>query len=92
MSQQVPASVKKERSRQMLTLAKESMRNFQQSFLSRTMNVLWEQQSKGVWSGLTGNYIKVYTKNSDDLTNRLLPVKLVKIYRDGVWGESLQRV
>jgi threonylcarbamoyladenosine tRNA methylthiotransferase MtaB len=87
MSQQVSALIKKERSRQMLALAKESARNFQQSFLSRTMNVLWEQQSGGVWSGLTSNYIKISTKNSDDLTNRLLPVKLVKIYRDGVWGE-----
>ena len=89
MPQQVSASVKKERSRQMLALAKESAHSFQQGFLSRTMNVLWEQQAGGIWSGLTGNYIKVYTKNSDDLTNRLLPVKLVKLYRDGVWGEIL---
>ena len=73
----------------MLALAKESVRSFQQRFLGRTMNVLWEQQAGGVWSGLTGNYIKVYTRNSDDLTNRLLPVKLVKLYRDGVWGEIL---
>jgi threonylcarbamoyladenosine tRNA methylthiotransferase MtaB len=87
MPQQVSAGVKKERSRQMLALAKESALSFQQLFLSRTMNVLWEQQAGGVWSGLTGNYIKVYTRNSDDLTNRLLPVKLVKIYRDGLWGE-----
>ena len=89
MPQQVPASVKKERSRRMLALAKESARSFQQRFLGRTVNVLWEKQSGGVWSGLTGNYIKVYTKNSDDLANRLLPVKLVKLYRDGVWGEIL---
>ncbi len=89
MPQQVPAGVKKERSRQMLALAKESARGFQQRFLGRTMEVLWEQQAGGVWSGLTGNYIKVYTRSSEDLTNRLLPVKLVKIYRDGVWGEIL---
>ena len=36
----------------------------------------------------TDNYIKVYTKNSEDLTNKLLPVKLVKIFnQEGVWGE-----
>jgi threonylcarbamoyladenosine tRNA methylthiotransferase MtaB len=87
MPGQVSAAVKKERSRQMLSLAKESARHFQQRFVGETMEVLWEKRSGGVWSGLTDNYIKVYTRNSDDLTNRILPVKLVKIYRDGVWGE-----
>jgi threonylcarbamoyladenosine tRNA methylthiotransferase MtaB len=87
MPHQVPEPVKKERSRQTLLLADESAQSFQRRFLGRIMEVLWEQQVGGIWSGLTGNYIKVYTKNGEDLTNRLLPVKLVKIYRDGVWGE-----
>jgi threonylcarbamoyladenosine tRNA methylthiotransferase MtaB len=87
MPGQVAEQVKKERSRQMLTLAKESAQGFHKKFLEKTMEVLWEQQSKSVWSGLTGNYIKVYIKSSEDLTNRLLPVKIIKIYRDGVWGE-----
>ncbi len=51
------------------------------------MEVLWEQQVSGVWSGLTGNYIKVYIKSAGDLTNRITPVKLMKLYRDGLWGE-----
>ena len=87
MPQAVPDKVKKQRSQQMLALAKESAQSFQQRFLGKTMEVLFEQQSGGVWSGLTGNYIKVYTGSSDDLTNKLLPLKLTKIYKDGVWGE-----
>jgi threonylcarbamoyladenosine tRNA methylthiotransferase MtaB len=87
MPHQVPEKVKKERSQQMLALAKESARDFQRLYSGRTLEVLWEQKTNGVWSGLTGNYIKVHTRSSDDLTNRLLPVKIVKIYRDGVWGE-----
>jgi len=88
MPQQVLAGVKKQRSQKMLALAEESAKSFRQRFLGRTMNVLWEQQSGGVWSGLTGNYIKVYARNDKDLTNRILPVKLTKLYRDGVWGEE----
>jgi len=87
MPGQVPPAVKKERSRQMLVLAKESAREFQQGYIGKTMEVLFEQQSAGNWSGLTGNYIKVYTRSSEVLTNRILRVKLVKIYRDGMWGE-----
>ncbi len=70
--------VKRERSRRMLALAEESAHNFRQRFLGKTMTVLWEKQSGGVWAGLTDNYIRVYTKSSEDLANRLLPVKLTE--------------
>jgi len=82
----VAEKVKKQRSQRMLALAKESAQNFSQQFLGKTMTVLWEKQTDGIWSGLTDNYIKVYTKSSDDLTNRLLPVKLAEVGEDGVWG------
>jgi threonylcarbamoyladenosine tRNA methylthiotransferase MtaB len=87
MPRQVHAALKKERSNRMLALAKESARSFQQQFLGKAMDVLWEQPSGGIWSGLTGNYIKVYTRDADVLTNRIIPVKLMKLYRDGIWGE-----
>jgi len=84
---QIRDKVKKERSQKMLALAKESAQNFSQRFLGKTMTVLFEQQSNGVWSGHTDNYIKVYTKSSADLTNKLLPLKLVDVRSDGVWGK-----
>ena len=84
---QVSDKVKKERSRKMLNLAQESVRNFHERFLGQATPVLFEQRSNGVWSGLTGNYIKVYTKSSEDLANKLLPVRLARVYKDGVWGE-----
>ncbi|MHB8104281.1 MAG: tRNA (N(6)-L-threonylcarbamoyladenosine(37)-C(2))-methylthiotransferase MtaB [Dehalococcoidales bacterium] len=87
MPQQISDAVKKERSNKMLALSKDSVKAFQQRFMGKTLDVLWEQESNGVWSGLTGNYIKVYTKSSKALANLILPVKLLKPYRDGVWGE-----
>ena len=87
MTGQVPDAVKKARTAEMLALAGESAREFRQSFTGRELDVLWEQQSAGVWSGYTPNYIKVYAKSGEELTNRIAPVKLVKLYRDGMWGE-----
>jgi threonylcarbamoyladenosine tRNA methylthiotransferase MtaB len=87
MTGQIPASVKKERSQIMLSLAEESASNFRQKFIGKTIDVLWERSSGGVWSGLTGNYIRVYARSGQNLTNILLPVKLVKLYKDGMWGE-----
>ena len=85
MADQVGDRVKRERSQRMLALAKESARSFRQGFLGKTMAVLWEKRSgDGVWTGITDNYIRVYTKSDEDLTNKLLPVKLVGLDGDGI--------
>ena len=77
MPEPVASKVKKPRSQKMLALAEESAHNFRRRFLGKTMTVLWERQSDdGIWSGLTDNYIKVHTRSSEDLTNKLLPVKV----------------
>ena len=89
MPHQVDDRAKRQRSEKMLALAKESARSFRQQFLDKTMPVLWEQPTNGVWSGLTDNYIKVYTRSDEDLTNKLEPTKLVEIRGDGVWGETV---
>ena len=78
--------VKRERSHKMLALAGESAQNFRHRFLGKTMEVLWEKQADGVWAGLTDNYTRVYAESGEDLTNRLLPVRLTGIKGDGVWG------
>ena len=87
MKEQINDKIKKQRSQKMLSLAEESARSFRQQFLGRTMPVLWEQKTSGVWSGLTDNYIRVYTKSDEDLTNRITEVSLGRLYKDGVWGE-----
>ena len=88
MPNQVEDKVKKQRSQWMLALAKESTQNFSRQFLGKTMLVLWEKQTDDIWSGLTDNYIRVYTRSNRDLTNKLLSVKLVELFnQDGVWGE-----
>jgi threonylcarbamoyladenosine tRNA methylthiotransferase MtaB len=76
MPQQVEDKIKRERSQRMLALGRECLRNFRQGFLGKTLMVLWEKKTGGLWSGLTDNYIRVYTKSDRDLTNQLLPFRL----------------
>lgn len=90
MPAQVSVKAKKERSQRMLTLAGDSARNFRNKHLCKVMSVLWEQgDGNGVWSGLSDNYIRVYTRSTAGLTNEITDVKLEKLWRDGVWGEVL---
>ncbi len=90
MASQVADAVKKERSNRMLELARESSRRFCERFLGETKMVLWENEEgkqKGLYSGLTDNYIRVYVVSSSPLTNSILPVKLIGLCEDGMKGE-----
>ncbi len=83
---QIAEPIKKTRTGEALSTARECARRFQKQFLGRTMDVLWEKETGGIWSGLTGNYIKVYTRNPSNLANQFLSVELERFYRDGLWG------
>ena len=92
MSEQVSDKLKKERSLRMLELARRSLRRFCQQFLGQNMTVLWEQevaQGGGVYSGLSHNYIRVFTRSSEPLTNQFCSVRLVRLHNNGLWGEII---
>ena len=77
MAGQVADKVKKERSRQMLALAEESAQKFRESFAGEALDVLWEKQTDyGDWTGMTGNYIRVFAKSKDDLSNKKSKIKI----------------
>ena len=73
----VDDKAKRARSRQMLALGGACVRSFRRQFIGEALPVLWEQQVDGVWSGLTDNYIRVYTRSDEDLTNKITPFALI---------------
>jgi len=87
----VPAQIKAERARTLRAVASSSQRAFSQSFVGRTLDVLWESQREGgdgpVWSGLTDNYLRVHTRSSANLANRLLPTRMVTVSGNNLVGE-----
>ena len=87
----VPAAVKKQRTAEMLCLAKEGFQRFRRRQLGQTRPVLWESvrqvADKHARSGLTDNYIRVYTNSQDDLYNRIIPAQLLELNGDWVSAE-----
>jgi tRNA A37 methylthiotransferase MiaB len=71
--------------------ASAGQRAFSQSFIGQTLRVLWESDRQGpegtVWSGLTDNYVRVTTRSSENLANRLLPTRMVGLYGNDLLGE-----
>ena len=95
MPKQVKHEVKKERNQRMLELSRSSRYRFYDQFLGQTMPVLWEQETgpgSGVYSGLTGNYIRVFARSERCLNNEITPVKLAGLRNHGIWGELTRRL
>jgi len=88
---QISPPRKEERARAMRDVAAAAGRAFRRQWVGRTMEVLWESSRPGergpVWSGLTDNYVRVYTASPVGLSGTLTPTRLVALAGDGLWGE-----
>ena len=92
MPEQIKDKVKQERNQRMLELSRSSRRSFCEQFLGQTMPVLWEKETgpgSGIYSGLTGNYIRVFAHSKKSLSNKIAPVKLAEFHNQGIWGEMV---
>ncbi len=87
MRDQVPVAIRRRRLERLLSLAEASAAAFRRRYLGRVMPVLWEQERRGRWQGLTPNYLRVYTRADGDLTNILLPTRLLALQDGGLKGE-----
>ena len=68
----VPKCVIKLRSQQLSQLSRLKRVGYYQRFIDSRVSVLFESQdSRGVWTGLTDNFIKVGVRSSEPLTNQV---------------------
>ena len=85
---QIPPTVRKERAARMQALADELAEAYHRTALGTVEGVLFETEENGVTDGLTGTYIRVYTDAAVP-RGEIVPMRLVRLYRDGVWGERV---
>lgn len=91
MPGQVSPTVRHARTLEMAATGREAEASFAVRNLGTTRPVLWERPSAdGLWSGLTDNYIRVYTRWSSELQNVITQARLASLDARGVWAEPLQ--
>jgi len=85
---QLPNSVKSERSHKLLALSDEMSAEFLQKYVGKTVEVLYEKSfDEGVYEGHTSNYMKVHGKSPEDVTNRIVQTKITHTEGEVVFGE-----
>jgi threonylcarbamoyladenosine tRNA methylthiotransferase MtaB len=95
MNNQIPKSIKKERTKRMIELGKMQSLAFHKRFEGTTRPVLWEKAAgsdhKGLrWAGYTDNYIRVKSNGPSDLFNTITPAFLFEAQENHVSGFLLQ--
>ena len=79
-------ATKEARSRAAIALAEEMSRAYRESFVGRTLEVLFEEREGDFYTGHAPNYIKVYAKG-ENLHNEIRTVTVLEVYRDGVLAQ-----
>ena len=90
MQNPVKSKIINERSKTLRNLEMEQGRKFREQFVGQTLEILGET-SKGLKSGLTRRYFKVFLPDQTDkpITNELIPVKITKTTPNGAIGQIL---
>lgn len=87
-SDQVPAPVRRQRAQTMQVLADEMAAAYGDTFIGKTLPVLFETRQEDIADGLTDTYLRVYTASSVPL-GEITAMRLVRRYQDGLWGEPV---
>lgn len=85
---QVSDAVKTRRAKTMQSVAASASSTFASSFEGQVQKVLYETEAmtSGSWWGYTDNYVRVLTRSSDDLSNRILPTRISHVDGDAAHG------
>lgn len=76
---QIDSKIKDERSKILLELSDKNEIEYNETYINKTVTVLFEETENGYFKGHTGNYLAVKVKTDKDLTDKLLKVKIDKL-------------
>ena len=85
MPNQISGEIKEQRSRKLIELSNKNQNEQNKKYIGKELEVLFEEQDGEYIKGHTTNYIMVYTKTKDILTQNI--IKTVKI--TDIQGENL---
>lgn len=85
---QLQNSVKQERSHALIAVGEELAEGFLRAHMGKVMPVLFERAvEEGVYEGHTTNYMKVHANSVKDLSNTIVPVRLLSWDGETALGE-----
>lgn len=85
----VPEIVKQKRAGELAEADRKGHEAYCRSFIGKSLSVLFEQAEKGLWSGFSGNYLRVYAASDEQLAGCIRDVVVDELFLDGLKGTLL---
>lgn len=88
MDEQIDERIKKERVREVIQLSNNLEKEYYESFIEDSLEIVTESHKDGYTKGFTSNYILVYLKGKYE-SNKVVKVKINGIYKNGVLAVAI---
>ncbi len=83
----IPKEIIERRSETLRDLSARKRLMYLQKFLNTEQSVLFEEEKRGFWTGVTDTYVRVKVPTPGNWHNQILPVRLKSIDRQTIIGE-----
>jgi len=87
MPNQVDGNIAEERSKRLIELSEKNMKMFNEKYIGKEVEVLFEEKQDNFWIGHTRNYMVAKTKADEDLENVIKTVKIEEIQAEELIGK-----
>ena len=78
MPNQIDGNKKEERSRKLIELSNENEKAYNEQYVGKEVEVLFEEEKNGMWQGHTKNYILAHYKTEKNLENKMIKLQCKK--------------
>lgn len=80
MTNQVDGNIKEERSQKLIELSNKNEKEYNEKYIGKSVEVLFEEEKDRLWSGYTKNYVRVFVSSDENLENRLQKIDIKDVY------------
>ena len=75
MPNQIDGNKKEERSKRLIELSNKNEKAYNQQYIGKEVEVLFEEEKDGVWQGHTKNYILAHYKTEENMENKMIKLQ-----------------
>lgn len=90
MKKQIDGNIKEKRSKALIQLSNENEKKYNESYIGKIVEVLFEEKKDDLYQGHTQNYILVKCKTDNDISEKICKVKCKRIEKGYIIAELLQ--
>ena len=88
MPNQIDGNKKEERSRRLIALSNKNEKEYNESYVGKEIEILFEEEKDGILQGHSKNYILAHYKTSENMENKIVKLKCIEAKEEYILVEK----